>query len=445
MGIESLFGYYKVVLDNAFSYYNSYSRAMLDYLYLFFHGIFNFLLIITVFISLIYLIMSIYSVLPKRKNAEEEFIEENAPHVTIQIPTLNETAAIRCAESCLGMDYPKDRYEIIIGDDSTNPEISRKIDEFAKSNPKIIISRRGSNTGYKSGNLNYMLNISKGEFIVVFDSDFIPPKDFLKRIIAPMIHDKNIAAVQARWKFTNHHQNLVSELGAVILSVYHYITLPFIYNMRKISFLCGSAEAVRKSTLIKLGGWESGNLTEDIEYSMRLIKNGYSVGYIEGLECEGEVPHKARDLYKQQMRWAYGVISSYKSHWKDLILNKKISFEDKLYLHIVCSGYLFAVLLAGLTVTGTLSMITHAPAPIDFGRLFSEIGVNILLTSGLIIASIIALVKSRKTSSVLKAITSSFSYGLVVTYYVNVGIIKAIVKRPMQWFMLDKNSNRMEL
>ena len=443
MGIESLFGFYKIVLDNVFSYYNSYSRVMIDYVYLFFHSIFNFLLIVTVFISLIYLIMSVYSILPKRKSIkEDEFIEDNAPYVTIQIPTLNEVAAIRCAESCLGLDYSKNRYEIIIGDDSTNPEISMKIDEFAKYNPKIKISRRGSNAGYKSGNLNHMINMSKGEFIVIFDSDFIPPKDFLKRIVAPMIHDKNLAAVQARWKFSNHHQNLVSELGAVILSVYHYITLPFIYNKRKISFLCGSAEAVRKSTLIKLGGWESGNLTEDIEYSMRLIKNGYSVGYVEGLECEGEVPHKARDLYKQQMRWAYGVISSYKSHWKDLILNKKISFEDKLYLHIVCSGYLFAVLLAGLTVAGTLSMITHAPAPIDFGKLFSEIGVNILITSGLIIASIIALVKSRKTASVMKAIASSFSYGLVVTYYVNVGIIKAIAKRPMQWFMLEKNSNK---
>ena len=204
MGIESLFGFYKIVLDNVFSYYNSYSRVMIDYVYLFFHSIFNFLLIVTVFISLIYLIMSVYSILPKRKSIkEDEFIEDNAPYVTIQIPTLNEVAAIRCAESCLGVDYPKERYEIIIGDDSTNQEISKKIDEFAKSNPKVKVSRRGDNIGYKSGNLNHMINMSKGEFIVIFDSDFIPPKDFLKRIVAPMIHDTNLAAVQARWKFSN--------------------------------------------------------------------------------------------------------------------------------------------------------------------------------------------------------------------------------------------------
>jgi len=111
---------------------------------------------------------------------------------------------------------------------------------------------------------------------------------------------------------------------------------------------------------------------------------------------------------------------------------------------IFCSGYLISVLLAGLFITGTLSFITHAPAPIEWGRFFYELIRNIILTSGLILASIIALKKANKTQLTLPMIASSFSYGLVVTYYVNVGIFKALAKTPMEWYMLNKQGNKLD-
>jgi hypothetical protein len=287
-----------------------------------------------------------------------------------------------------------------------------------------------------------MLKFSKGDIIVLFDSDFTPKSDFLKRIVAPFIHDKNIPAVQARWNSINAKQNIISLLGSTIIAVCHKIILPYIYKRRNFGFLCGSAEAVRKSLLIKLGGWKTGSLTEDIEYSLRLLKNNHRVVYLENLECDGEVPYKPKDLYKQQMRWAYGVIMAFKEHGKDITFNKKLNVEDKIYAYLDLSGYMISMLLLGLTLTGLLSFITHTPEPINLIKFFSELGRNIILTSGLVITAVIAQGMSKNTKSPLKVIGSFFSYGLIVVYYVNIGIIKAIFNKPMQWFMLEKNSNK---
>ncbi len=428
-----------------FLWYNTIGRKILDFLHIIFENIFNVLLFIAFFVSILYFVMSLYTIFKKREQKKQDIELEELPFVTVQIPTFNEIVAIRCAKSCLNFNYPKDKYEIIIGDDSSKPEISKKLQEFAKEHDIVRIVKRESNEGYKPGNLNNMLKYSKGEILVIFDSDFVPEQDFLSRIVQPFLKDEKVAGVQARWKFINANQNMITALGATILSTYHHITIPFTYNKRGVVFLCGSAEAVRKDVLVKLGGWENGNLTEDIEFSLRLLEKGYKIKYMQDLECDGEVPFTLKDLYKQQMRWAYGVIYSWKKHFKGILKSNHINWADKLYMQgIYLSGYLLSVLLAGLFITGTLSFITHAPAPIEWGRFFYELIRNIALTSGLIVSSIVALAKANKAKLTLSMIASSFSYGLVVTYYVNVGIFKALTKTPMEWYMLNKLGNKID-
>jgi len=390
--------------------------------------------------------MTIVTLLKKNKmHSEKEDFSYNGPYptVTIQIPTFNEIVALRCAKKCLEFDYPKDKYEIIIGDDSNDIKISKKIDQFAKQHPEIKVTRRGNNIGYKPANLNHMLKYSNGEILVIFDSDFMPTSDFLKRIVVPFMKDNLVAGVQARWKLMNSEQNMTSVLGTTIISTFHQISIPYVYDKRELCVLCGSAEAVRKSALIKLGGWEIGNLTEDIEFSLRLLKNGYKIKYLENLECDSEVPYTLKDLCRQQMRWAYGVIYSWKKHFKEMMTSTKLTFSDKFYmLTVFCTGYLLSVLLACLFITGILSLITHEPAPIEWGRFFYEMLRNIALTSGLLVAGVVALYKTKNKKLTLRMIGSSFSYGLVVTYYVNVGIFKALFRYPMQWFMLKKIGNK---
>ena len=435
---------YTELIIRFFLWYNQIGRKILDFLHSIFDSLFNILLFIAILVSILYFVMSLYALFKKNKHKAEENYDGELPFVTIQIPTLNELVAIRCAKSCLNFSYPKDKYEILIGDDSNKPEISKKLQEFANGNHLVKVIKRNSNEGYKPGNLNNMLGYSKGEIIVIFDSDFVPEQDFLARIVKPFMRDKNVAGVQARWKFLNAGQNTVSVLGATIISTCHYITIPFIYERRKITFLCGSAEAVRKNTLIELGGWENGNLTEDIEFSLRLLERGYKIEYLDDLECDSEVPFTLKDLYKQQMRWAYGVIYSWKKHFNDISNSKHLKLTDKLYMQgIFLSGYLLSVLLAAIFITGTLSFITHAPAPVEWGRLFYELARNVILTSGLLLASTVALAKSNKIKLTLPMLASSFTFGLVVTYYVNVGIFKALAKAPMKWYMLNKQGNKL--
>lgn len=440
MDIRAWYDWSQAVFQAAFDKYAELGRPILDFLNVVFDNLFHFFLYIMAFACFVFLLMAIYTSI--RKNKPSAPVDETyTPSVTVQIPTFNEPVAIRCAEACLKFDYPKDKYHILIGDDSNKPEVSKKLNNFSAKHPQVKVIKREKNIGYKPGNLNNMLSHSKGEFLVIFDSDYIPKKDFLRKIVQPFKSDKNVAATQARWTFINDNQNLITVLIASILNVYHYVTLPFIKNRRRMSLLCGSAEAVRKSTLLKLGGWDTGNLTEDIEYSIRLVNRGYRIEYMEDVTCDSEVPHTPLDLYRQQMRWAYGVISSFKKHFKAIVSNRKTTFEHKLCLGLVGCGYLVSFVLLALLTTGALSILTHAPAPIDWPKFLAEMGRNIAITSGLIITTIIAMKRSHTLKQVPPMVASSFSYGIVMTYHVNKGILKAILGRQMEWFMLNKKSN----
>ncbi len=440
--MDGYFTIYNSLGDYIYYFYFNYSRIILDSIHWIFDNTFSFFIFLTILLASFYLIMSI-SIQFKRKKKERPLIKGEEPFVTIQIPTYNELAAINCAKRCLDFEYPKDRMQIIIGDDSSDRTVSKKIDEFAEKHKGIVdVTRRGKNIGFKQGNLNHMLKYTKGDYIVIFDSDFLPEKDFLRRIAAPFQYDKDVAVVQARWNIYNFNNNIYSILGGTISMICHTIALPFINMIKGNCFLCGSAEIIKKKDLIEAGGWRTGSLTEDIECSLRIHMRGKKLIYLEDLECRCEAPFRFKDLCKQQMRWAFGVISSFKLHFMGIIRSKKMKRKDKLSVFLFGSGYMFSLLLLAITVFGILSVISNRPAPIDWARFITETMTNILLTSGFLVASVIALTISKKAKMIPKMIVSSLSVGLAVTYYVNVGILKAIFGRDMQWFMLNKMGNR---
>ena len=426
-----------------FEWYNVWGRQFLNVLHIIFDTLFYVFLGIAAIISLLYFIILLSDLFSTKKRQPYSFDASRVPFVTVQIPTYNEIAALHCAKRCLDFDYPQDKYEILIGDDSDDADISKQIHVFAARHG-IAVYKREKNVGYKPGNLNNLLKHSKGEFLVLFDSDFLPERDFLKRIIAPFQHDTELSVVQARWKIMNPNTNLITILGATMSKVFHYLFMPFVQRVGKISFLCGSAEAVRRKELVELGGWQSGSLTEDIEYSMRLLAREKKLVYLEDLECECEVPYTPSDLYRQQMRWAFGVISAAKLHFRNII-HSQLPKSAKFSVFTFCSGYFLALLLLALFFFGTLSFITHEPGPMDLPRFFGEMGRNILLTSGLLVASIYALFKDTDVRRIDKMLLASFSYGFVVTYYVNVGMYKVFTGQHMQWHMLKKKGNEVKV
>lgn len=427
-------------------YYNNYNimpglnRLIMDHIHNFFNGSFYFLLFFGILVSSVYLLMALtVSITKESSHEDKEFDSEKAPTVTIQIPTRNEIIALRCAKKCLEFDYPKEKYNILIGDDSNDLSVSKRLDEFARKHKEVKIIRRKENIGFKPGNLNNMLKYTKGEVIVVFDSDFVPEKDFLKRIVTPFIYDKKVAAVQARWKFINPDKNLVTALASGIVDTCHHVALSLM-GRKHMGFLCGSAEAVRKKELVEFGGWRPGCLTEDIEYSLRLHKKGKKIVYLPKLECYNEAPSRPIDLYKQQMRWGHGVISAYKLHAKDLTLSKNLTFSGKILSMLSCWGYVLPVVFTALLFTGSIAFITHRPEALDLAKFASETMRNVAFTSGWLICSFVALNRSRNRRLIFKMLLSSFSFGLVTIYYVNIGIFKAIMGQPMPWYLLKKST-----
>ncbi len=406
--------------------------------------LFDILLIITIFVSLFFLCISVIALFSQPKKSIHRFNKQNVPFVTIQIPTYNEIAALNCAKKCLRMNYPKDKYEIIIGDDSNDPSISAKIDDFARKN-NILVTRRGKNIGFKPGNLNHMLQFSKGEIIAIFDSDFLPEKNFLKKIVAPFQNDPTIGGVQARWEIYHPEKNKTSLLASAVILGFHHVYLPFMKKIGGVSFLCGSGEAVRKDLLIQNGGWLSGSLTEDIEYSLRLMKQGYRIEYLEDYGVVGEVPYQPKDLYKQQMRWAYGVTKSILMHTPEIYKNALLSYKEKFFIWFQGVGYVFSFLIFGLFVTGFISFVSNEPAPIDLALFFTDFTRNVLLSSGILVASFVGLVKTKLSKKILSALAASFTIGLIVVMYVNTGVFKAITGKRMHWFMLNKMGNKKKI
>ena len=443
--IKNIILFYVEIHRAIFNFYIENSRTILDYMHIFFNKLFYVVLYITIFFTLAYLVMGIILLIKKRRIKEKTVSKSKLPFVTIQIPTYNELAAINCAKKCLEFDYPKEKFMILIGDDSSGKEISKQIDRFAKNHKQIKVTRRGTNKGFKPGNLNHMLKHTKGEYIVIFDSDFLPEKDFLKRIMAPFVHDKNVSAVQARWVTKNIKQNLVSLLGGTIPLLTHHLGLPFLNLINGNTFIAGSAEAIRKKDLIKLGGWKSGALTEDIEYSLRLTNTGKKIVYLDKLHCKCEAPFTLNDLGKQQMRWAYGVITASKMHFKDIWKNKKITVNNKFNIFLLLSGYMVTFLFFTLTLLGFFSIITHRPESINWLKFISETTFHIVVTSGFLATLVITFFVAKKAREIPKMIFASFTIGLVVVSIVTLGIFKAIFNRPMKWYMLEKKGNEIQV
>jgi cellulose synthase/poly-beta-1,6-N-acetylglucosamine synthase-like glycosyltransferase len=376
---------------------------------------------------------------PEKKKVAKNY---DWPMVTVQIPTYNEPVALRCVKKCLQFDYPKDKLEILIGDDSSDSNVSRLINNFAKKHSKLVkIIKRDLNVGFKAGNLNNMLKYSKGKIIVIFDSDFVPSNNFLKKTIPPFLEDENIGCVQVKWKYMNMSQNRVSKLASAFLMVYHHI-LAVINSKNGVSLLFGSGQAIRKDLLIKLGGWQEGSLTEDVEFSLRLLKNGYKTVYLSDFRVLGDVPFTLKGFFKQQKRWAYGNLKAFLQHSRWILFGKPLSFLQKSVLTFTLTGYISAPFLILFTLFGLLSFVTGKTAQINVYNFFKETGWMFFVNSGFMAATAIALMKEKKLRMLYSVIGSSVTVGFVVSMGITMGLLNAIIGKKMDWYMIQKKGNQ---
>jgi cellulose synthase/poly-beta-1,6-N-acetylglucosamine synthase-like glycosyltransferase len=294
-------------------------------------------LLLIFYYSLVQISLAITYVRTRKKVSLEEaplFDLSKAPKVTIQLPMYNEMyVAERIIETAAELNYPRDKFQIQVLDDSTDETkdiIAKKVGEIAAQGIDIVHIHRMDRTGYKAGALDSAMGQVSGEFIAIFDADFIPDKDFLLKTI-PYFQNEKIGVVQTRWGHLNKTYSLLTELQAFGLNGHfaieqggrnakgHYIN----FN--------GTAGVWRRACIEDAGGWEHDTITEDLDLSYRAQMNGWEFKYLENVISPAELPITMSALKSQQHRWMKGGAEVFMKMWKRLVKNPNVRFSDKLH------------------------------------------------------------------------------------------------------------------
>jgi cellulose synthase/poly-beta-1,6-N-acetylglucosamine synthase-like glycosyltransferase len=247
-----------------------------------------------------------------RKNATKEPPRrfDELPPVTIQLPLYNERYVVeRLIEEVVKIEYPKDRLQIQVLDDSTDdtaPFAEALVERYRNMGYPIEYHHRSNRHGFKAGALQEGLETAIGEMVAIFDADFCPPSDFLMRTIH-YFADPAVGVVQTRWSYINRDYNFLTEVEAILLDG-HFILehgarsrAGYFFNFN------GTAGILRRKMIDDAGGWQHDTLTEDSDLSYRAQLKGWRFVYLPGLDCPSELPVGMHGFQVQQSRWAKGL------------------------------------------------------------------------------------------------------------------------------------------
>ena len=275
------------------------------------------------------------------------------PVVTIQLPVYNELYVIeRLIDKVCEFDYPKEKLEIQLLDDSNDETadiIKKRVRHYKDLGFDIHHIQREDRVGYKAGALKYGTKLCRGEFISIFDSDFVPEKDFLLKTI-PHFQNKNIGVVQSKWGFTNSEYSYLTCLQAFGLDAHFSLEqVGRSYGGHFINFN-GTAGVWRKTCIADAGGWESDTLTEDLDLSYRAQLNGWEFLYLEDVISPSELPVEINALKAQQFRWTKGAAECTSKNLRRVIASKNTAFKTKIHaiFHLMNSSVFIFIFLMSI-------------------------------------------------------------------------------------------------
>ena len=243
----------------------------------------------------------------------------NWPRVTVQLPIFNERYVIeRLVEAVSRFDYPPELLDVQVLDDSTDEtcEVARAcVERHAAQGMPIVYIHRTNREGYKAGALENGLKTSKGEFVAIFDADFLPEPDFLRRTIPYFMNPDGgakIGMVQTRWTYLNSDYSLLTNVETILLDG-HFVVEHGARSRRGTFFnFNGTAGVWRRKAIDDAGGWEHDTLTEDTDLSYRSQLKGWKFLYLPQIECASELPVDMNGFKAQQARWAKGLMQTAK-------------------------------------------------------------------------------------------------------------------------------------
>ena len=278
----------------------------------------------------------------------------NMPTVTVQIPLYNEPrVAARLIDAVALLDWPDDKLEIQVlddSDDATRAVTDERAAYWAAAGKYISVIRRNRRTGYKAGALAAGLEQASGDFIGVFDADFVPGPDFLKKTLVCFAAD-DIGMVQTRWGFLNAEYSWLTRLQALLLSAHFGIEHAVRCGRGLFFNFNGTAGVWRKSAIKSAGGWQSDTVTEDLDLSYRAQLAGWRFVYLHDVEVPSELPVTLRDFRCQQERWAKGAIqTARKLLLRIMSASLPLSVKIEAAAHLLANGCWMFGFLATLTL-----------------------------------------------------------------------------------------------
>ena len=276
------------------------------------------------------------------------------PRVTIQIPLYNErTTAEQIVRKAAAQDYPRDRFDIQVLDDSTDETkdiVARVVAEVRRAGVRIDHLHRDNRRGYKAGALAAGLRHTDAEFLALFDADFVPEPSFLRRLLVEerAFDDPKVAFVQARWSFGGPVKNLFSSALALLIDRHFFVQKPTRAFVGNVTTFNGSAGIWRRKAVEEAGGWSSETLTEDLDLSYRCALRGWRGAYVHRVAVVNEIPGHMRAFKAQQHRWAKGNAQCFRSLTGRVMASKGV-LRDKWDEAFLLAGYaIHPILLTNL-------------------------------------------------------------------------------------------------
>ncbi len=237
------------------------------------------------------------------------------PKVTVQLPIYNERYVIeRLVEAVAQFDYPRELLEIQVLDDSTDETqaVARNcVERYQALGLPITYLHRDNREGFKAGALQEGLKSASGEFIAIFDADFIPPADFLRRTV-PYFADAKLGMAQTRWSYVNRHYSPLTEVEAILLDGHFVVEHSARFRSGLFFNFNGTAGIWRRAAIEDAGGWQHDTLTEDTDLSYRAQLRGWHFVYLPEIDCPSELPVEMNAFKSQQARWAKGLMQTAK-------------------------------------------------------------------------------------------------------------------------------------
>ena len=260
-----------------------------------------------------YTLVYLYYKNKKNRTAEPEQKFSELPRVTVQLPIFNEQFVIdRLLQAVCRLDYPREKLEIQVLDDSTDETIDVArglVEHYTAQGYPITYLHRTNRAGFKAGALHEGMKSASGEFIAIFDADFVPPPDFLQRTIHHFTGE-NIGMVQTRWTHINRNYSFLTEVEAILLDGHFVLEHSGRARSNVFFNFNGTAGVWRRTAIEAAGGWQHDTLTEDTDLSYRAQLKGWKFIYLQDVECPAELPVEMTAFKTQQARWAKGLIQT---------------------------------------------------------------------------------------------------------------------------------------